>query len=107
MALVALVAVSLPSLRRPLVELVQQRSESRRLGVVAAVVQSGVVLLAAAAVAFCGVIAFVGLGATALGISNNVNNREDVEHDDAHDHQVEDHADLRSKNLVDKFLHIR
>lgn len=46
--LIELVAVSAPSLRRPLAELIQQRSESRRLGVVGAVAQSAVLLLAAA-----------------------------------------------------------
>lgn len=46
----ALVLVSAPSQRRPLVELIQQRSESRRLGVAAAVAQSAVVLLAAATI---------------------------------------------------------
>ncbi len=45
---VELVAVSAPSLRRPLVELIQQRSESRRLGVAGAVAQSAVLLAAAA-----------------------------------------------------------
>ncbi len=48
--LVALVVVSVPSLRRPLVELIGQRSESRRSTVVGAVAQSAVVLLALASV---------------------------------------------------------
>jgi FtsX-like permease family protein len=47
-ALVALVAASLRSLRRPLVDLIQQGSESRRLGVVGAVAQSAVLILAGA-----------------------------------------------------------
>ncbi len=49
-AVAALVAVSLRSLRQPLAELVQQQAEARRLGVVGAVVHAGVVLLAAASV---------------------------------------------------------
>lgn len=49
-AVVALVAVSLRSLRQPLAELVQQQAEARRLGVVGAVVHAGVLLLAAASV---------------------------------------------------------
>ncbi len=48
--LVALLAVSAPSLRRPLIELIQQRSESRGLSIVGAVAQSAVVLLAAATI---------------------------------------------------------
>lgn len=47
-ALGALVAVSLRSVRRPLAELVQQEAESRRLTSLGAVVHSGVFLLAAA-----------------------------------------------------------
>ncbi len=49
-AIAALVVVSLRSLRQPLAELVQQQAETRRLGVVGAVVHAGVVLLAAASV---------------------------------------------------------
>lgn len=45
---VALMAVSAPSVRRPLIELIQERSESRRLSVSGAVAQAAVVLLAAA-----------------------------------------------------------
>lgn len=48
-ALVALVAVSLRDLRRPLIELLQQASDSRRVSLVGVVAQSAVVLLAAAA----------------------------------------------------------
>lgn len=48
-ALVALVAVSLRGLRRPLIELLQQVSDSRRVNLVGVVAQSAVVLLAAAA----------------------------------------------------------
>ncbi|WP_157720373.1 FtsX-like permease family protein [Friedmanniella luteola] len=47
-AVAALVAVSLPSIRRPLAQLVQQESEARRLTTAGAVVQTGVHLLAAA-----------------------------------------------------------
>lgn len=49
-AVIALVAVSLRSLRQPLAELVQQQAEARRLGVVGAVVHAGVLLLAVASV---------------------------------------------------------
>ena len=45
--LVALLGVSGPNLRRPLVELIQQRSEAQRLSVVGAVAQTAVLLLAA------------------------------------------------------------
>ena len=48
-ALVALLAVSLREARRPLIELLQQASDSRRVNVIGAVAQSAVVLLAAAA----------------------------------------------------------
>ncbi len=47
-ALGSLVAVSLPSIRRPLAELVQQQAEGRRLTTTGAVVHAGVFLLAAA-----------------------------------------------------------
>ena len=46
------------------------------------------------------------LRAAALGVANDVDDGEDVEHDDAHDHQVEDHADLGRDELVEKFLHV-
>lgn len=48
-ALMALVAVSLRDARRPLIELLQQASDSRRVNLVGVVAQSAVVLLAAAA----------------------------------------------------------
>ena len=48
-ALVALVAVSLRDLRRPLIEVLQQASDSRRVSLVGVVAQSAVVLLAGAA----------------------------------------------------------
>ncbi len=44
----ALIAVSGPNLRRPLVELIQQRSEVRRLGVLGAIAQAAVILVGAA-----------------------------------------------------------
>ena len=46
--LIALAAVSRPSLRRPLVELIQQRSERRELGIGGAVAQAAVLLMTAA-----------------------------------------------------------
>lgn len=46
----ALVAVSLRSLRQPLADLVQQQAESRRLGVVGAVAHAAVFMIAAASV---------------------------------------------------------
>ena len=49
-AVAALVAVSLPSIRRPLADLVQQESEARRLTTVGAVAHAGVFLLAAATI---------------------------------------------------------
>lgn len=49
-ALGALVAVSLRSIRQPLAELVQQQAEGRRLSTVGAVVHAGVLLLAGATV---------------------------------------------------------
>ncbi|HEU5485552.1 MAG TPA: FtsX-like permease family protein, partial [Microlunatus sp.] len=49
-AIGALVAVSLRSLRQPLADLVQQEAEARRLGVAGAVAHAGVFLLAAATV---------------------------------------------------------
>jgi hypothetical protein len=49
-AVAALVAVSLPSIRRPLAELVQQESEARQLTTAGAVMQAGVFLLAAATI---------------------------------------------------------
>ncbi|MBP2415349.1 FtsX-like permease family protein [Microlunatus capsulatus] len=49
-AVAALVGVTLPSIRRPLAELVQQESESRRLTTAGAVVHAGVFLLAAATI---------------------------------------------------------
>lgn len=48
-ALVALVVVSLRDLRRPLIELLQQASDSRRVNLIGVVAQSAVILLAAAA----------------------------------------------------------
>ena len=44
----ALIVVSGPSLRRPLVELIQQRSEVRRLGVLGAIAQAAVILVGTA-----------------------------------------------------------
>ncbi|MET0695646.1 MAG: FtsX-like permease family protein, partial [Propionibacteriaceae bacterium] len=49
-AVAALVAVSVPSIRRPLAELVQQESEARRLTTIGAVLHAGVFLLAAATI---------------------------------------------------------
>ena len=49
-----------------------------------------------------------GLRAAALGVADDVDDGEDVEHDDAHDHEVEDHADLGGDELVEQFLrHVR
>ena len=50
LALAALVAVSLRSLRQPLADLIQQQAEARRLGVLGAVVHAVVFVLAAASV---------------------------------------------------------
>lgn len=50
LAIGALVAVSLRSLRQPLADLIQQQAEARRLGVIGAVVHAAVFLLAGATV---------------------------------------------------------
>ena len=46
-----------------------------------------------------------GLCATALGITDDVDDRQDVEHHDAGDHQVEHHTDLGRDELVKKVRH--
>ena len=47
-----------------------------------------------------------GLGTAALGVADDVDDGEDVQHDDADDHEVEHHANLRGDELVEQFLHV-